>query len=136
MNRIKQDNADIKQQDKEISDLRKMIDSYAKNIKEIESDLRDKPKDGGNDDNQKYEILYKKEKEINDFAEKYEAEKQMIQKKMTNTQDTITALLEHMQKNINRQQKLPNQGAVEDMRKDLDFKKRQLNEAESTAASL
>ena len=55
---------------------------------------------------------------------------------MTNTQETITALLEHMQKNINRQQKLPNQGAVEDMRKDLDFKKRQLNEAESTAASL
>ena len=73
MNRIKQDNAEIKQQDKEISDLRKMIDTYNRNIKEIESDMRDKPKDGAaNDDNQKYEILYKKEKEINEFAEKYE----------------------------------------------------------------
>jgi argonaute-like protein implicated in RNA metabolism and viral defense len=62
-----------------------MIDTYTRNIKEIESDLRDKPKDGSNDDNQKYEILYKKEKEINDFTEKYEAEKQQLHSKMTNT---------------------------------------------------
>ena len=136
MNRIKQDNGEIKQQDKEISDLRKMIDTYNRNIKEIESDLRDKPKDGGNDDNQKYEILYKKEKEINDFTEKYEAEKQQLQTKMTNTQETITALLEHMQKNLSRQNKLPSANRVEEMRKDLNFKQRQLNEAESTAASL
>jgi chromosome segregation ATPase len=78
MSRIKQDNAEIKQQDKEISDLRKMIDTYNRNIKEIESDLRDKPKEGGNDDNQKYTILYKKEKEINDYTEYYEAEKQTL----------------------------------------------------------
>ena len=31
MNRIKQDNAEIKQQDKEVADLRKMIDNYNRN---------------------------------------------------------------------------------------------------------
>lgn len=47
MNRIKQDNAEIKQQDKEVNDLRKMIDNYNRNIKEIENELRDKPREGG-----------------------------------------------------------------------------------------
>ena len=45
MNRIKQDNAEIKQQDKEIAEVRKMIDNYNRNIKEIENELRDKPRD-------------------------------------------------------------------------------------------
>ena len=55
---------------------------------------------------------------------------------MTNTQETITALLEHMNKNLNRQTALPGVNQVEEMKKDLNFKQRQLNEAESTAASL
>ena len=41
-----------------------------------------------------------------------------------------------MSKNMNRSQALPGVNQVEEMRKDLNFKQRQLNEAESTAASL
>lgn len=55
---------------------------------------------------------------------------------MTNTQETITALLEHMQKNLSRQNKLPSASNVEEMRKDLNFKQQQLDHAESTAAAL
>jgi len=73
MNRIKQDNAEIKQQDKELADIRKIIETYQRNIKDIDNDLKDKKKDGG-DDMQKYEILYKKEKEINEYMEKFESE--------------------------------------------------------------
>ena len=63
MNRIKQDNAEIKQQDKEIADLRKMIDNYNRNIKDIENELRDKPKDtGGMSGKEQFEVLYQKEK--------------------------------------------------------------------------
>ena len=103
MNRIKQDNAEIKQQDKEIGDLRKMIDQYNRNIKDIESELRDGPKGaGGMSGKEQFEVLYQKEKQINEFAEKYETEKQQMTTQMTNTQETITALLEHMSKNLNR----------------------------------
>ena len=80
MNRIKQDNAEIKQQDKEIAEVRKMIDNYNRNIKEIENELRDKPRDSGGaqgmSGKEQFEVLYSKEKQINEFAEKYEAEKQ------------------------------------------------------------
>lgn len=41
-----------------------------------------------------------------------------------------------MQKNLARQNKLPTQNAVEEMKKDLNFKQRQLNDAEMTAAKL
>jgi len=46
----------LKQQEKEIMEMRKVIETYQRNIKEIETDLREGKKD--NDDSQKYEILY------------------------------------------------------------------------------
>ena len=55
---------------------------------------------------------------------------------MTNLQETIVALLEHMQKNLSRQNRLPSQNQVDEMKKDLNFKQKQLNDAESTAAQL
>jgi intraflagellar transport protein 74 len=55
MNRIKQDNAEIKQQEKEVGEIRKMIDTYQRNLKDINAELSGKPTE--NDDAQKYEIL-------------------------------------------------------------------------------
>ena len=39
MNRIKQDNAEIKQQEKEIGEIRKMNEQYQRNIKDISNEL-------------------------------------------------------------------------------------------------
>jgi hypothetical protein len=41
-----------------------------------------------------------------------------------------------MSNNIKRQGALPSQSEVSDMKKDLNFKQRQLNDAENTAAKL
>jgi intraflagellar transport protein 74 len=97
--------------------------------------LKDKKKDGG-EDMQKYEILYKKEKEINDYMESYEKEQASYLKQIKEASTTIEALLMHMQKTLNRQQKLPTSQDVNEMREDLNFKQRQLNDAERTAAQL
>ena len=80
LNRIKQDNAEIKQLEKDVADVRKMIETYQRNIKEIEQDLQEKKSGatsaGGEDgESQKYEILYQKEREINEFMERFEEEK-------------------------------------------------------------
>ena len=79
---------------------------------------------GGNEEMAKYEILYKKEKEINEFMEKYEQDKTKYTEQMDNNQETIVALLEHMQKNLSRQNKLPSQSQHEEMKSDLKFKQR------------
>jgi intraflagellar transport protein 74 len=133
MNRIKQENAEIKQIEKDLTECRKMIDSYGRNIKEIESDMGAKKDDG---DTQKYEILYQKEKQINDFMVEFEEEKQGYEKEISIKTKIIAALLEYMSKKIKQSDKLPSQADVHDMKKDLKFKERQLNDAEQTAAKL
>lgn len=51
---------------------------------------------------QKYEILYQKETEINEFMEKFEEEKVTYEGQIGTHQQTIAALLAHMQQNMIR----------------------------------
>lgn len=95
MNRIKNDNAEIKQQEKEIADVRKVIETYQRNIKDIDNDT----KSGKQDDTsemQKFEVLYKKEREINKYIEKFETEQEGYFVQIRDAQNTIEALLGHM----------------------------------------
>jgi intraflagellar transport protein 74 len=108
MNRIKNDNAEIKQQEKEMAEVKRTIETYQRNIKDIDADLKDRKKDGG-EDLQKFEILYKKEKEIVDYMEKFEHETEGYNKQIKDAQGTIEALLMHMQKTLARQKRLPTQ---------------------------
>lgn len=109
LNRIKQDNAEIKQLEKDVGDTHKILETYKRNIKEIEQDLTEKKTasaaDG--DEAQKYEILYQKEREINEFMERFEEDKTTYEREIGEHQQIIAALLEHMQKTMIRQNNLP-----------------------------
>ena len=85
--------------------MKKMVDNYQQNIKEIDQDLKEKNTQSGEE--QKYEILYQKEKEINAFTEQFEAEKVQYEKEIKEDQHIIAQLLEHMQKTMARKNKLP-----------------------------
>jgi intraflagellar transport protein 74 len=103
LKRIKQDNAEIKQLEKDVADTRKILETYQRNIKEIEQDLQEKKTaapDG--DEAQKYEILYQKEREINEFTERFEEDKTTYEREIGEHQAVIAALLEHMQKTMVR----------------------------------
>jgi len=68
LKRVKADNTEIKELDKRIHKLKKLIVNYKKDLTDIASD-----KEGKNDtQKQKYEILYKKDKEMTDYIEKYD----------------------------------------------------------------
>jgi len=58
MNRIKQDNAEIKQQEKDIGELRKLVENYQRNVKEITNELAGKPVTNEGEESQKYEVLF------------------------------------------------------------------------------
>lgn len=66
--------------------MRKMIETYQKNIKEIQNEISGGPKSTQNEDSQKYEILYQKEKEINEFTVKYEEEKTQYERDLADNQ--------------------------------------------------
>jgi intraflagellar transport protein 74 len=141
LNRIKQDNAEIKQQEKDVADVRKMIETYQRNIKEIEQDLQEKKSGatsaGGEDgEAQKYEILYQKEREISEFMEKFEEDKTTYEGQINEHQTTIAALLEHMQRTMIRQNNLPSAAQYKDKKDELAFKQGQVENAETTYARL
>ena len=117
-----------------MTETRKIIDTYQRNIKEIEGDMKDKKKDG--DDMQKYEILYQKEKEINDFMEKFDEEKGSYEKQISESQKMINALLLHMAKVTNRSKALPSGEEMDEKKKLLNHKQKVLNDAGNTAAQL
>lgn len=134
-NRIKQDSVELKQMEKELLEMRRMVETYNTNIREIEKELKDGGAGGGGEE-QKYEILYQKEKEINDFTEQFQREKAEFEKEIGDSQHLIASLLEHMQKTMARQNKLPSQAQVAEMQADLKFKQGQLEDSETTAARL
>ena len=111
-----------------------MVETYQQNMRELDNDLRGNSTAGNEE--QKYEILYQKEKEINEFTEKFEVEKKQLENEISDDQLHIASLLEHMQNTMARQNKLPTQQMVEEMKNDLKFKQGQLEDSETTAARL
>jgi len=60
--RIKQDNAEVLQLEKLVADYRKTVDTYERNIKEMDEDLKEtKGKCGYSC---KYDVLHKKDNEM------------------------------------------------------------------------
>lgn len=96
LNRIKEDNAEVKLAEKEIMDLKKLIETYQRNIKEIENDLQQKK--NGASDNKQFDILIQKEKEIDQFMETFETDKVTYEDSIGKSQNIIAQLLKHMAK--------------------------------------
>lgn len=68
---MKADNNQIKESDKRIRKIRKLMDNYEKDLRELKSDLKDKHDD--EQQKQKYEILYKKDKEMENYIKNFNA---------------------------------------------------------------
>jgi hypothetical protein len=66
----------------------------------------------------------------------FEEEKTEYEIDIAKKQKMISSLLTHMSNNIKRQGALPSAADVGEMKNDLKFKKRQLDDAENTAAKL
>jgi len=54
--------------DKDAFELQKMVEIFQNNIKEIDQDLKE-TNVTNKDDSKKYEVLYQKEQEMNQFSE-------------------------------------------------------------------
>lgn len=68
--------------------------------------------------------------------EQFETDKEECDKEISQHQYVIGQLLEHMQKTLARQNKLPGQAEFAEMKNDLNFKNRQMEASETTAARL
>ena len=73
-NRIKQDHSEILHCEKKINDLKKIVETYQKNINELEADLAEQKTD--QDESHKYEALHKRDREMTQFMDTFEETKE------------------------------------------------------------
>jgi intraflagellar transport protein 74 len=131
-NRIKQDHSEILHCEKKITELKKIIDTYQKNINELESDLVEQKTD--QDEAHKYEALHKRDREMTQFMETFDETKETESQQLTQLEGTITTLLEHMSKSISKSSALPSRGDVSNMKGDLAYTKGLVEDSENTYA--
>ena len=68
--RMKEDNQTITQMEKMIKDAKKNIDVYEKRLRELDVALEDKKTE--EEDKKKYELLYKRDKEMDEFLNSFD----------------------------------------------------------------
>ena len=68
--RMKEDNQTITQMEKMIKDSKKNIDVYEKRLRELDVALEDKKTE--EEDKKKYELLYKRDKEMDEFLNSFD----------------------------------------------------------------
>lgn len=130
--RIKQDHSDILHLEKKVIELNKIVDTYKKNINELEIDLAESKTD--QDESHKYEILHKRDREMTQFMDNFEETRANEIKQVEDLESTIATLLEHMSKSIGKTGAMPTKKDVTSMKDDLAYKKNLAENSENTYA--
>jgi intraflagellar transport protein 74 len=98
LKRVKTDNSAIKTLDKRLIKLRKLIENYKKDIKDMSEDLNNKK--GEEAQKKKYDILYKKDKEMTNYIESFEDNRQRELKEIGEYENQILEILQNTSKNL------------------------------------
>jgi len=131
-NRIKQDHSEILHCEKKITELKKIIDTYQKNINELEGDLTEQKTD--QDDSHKYEALHQRDKEMTQFMDNFEMIKEEESKQLEVLENNIAFMLEHMSKGITKSEAMPSKSEFHNMADDLAYNKGLVEGSENTLA--
>eukprot|EP00420_Gonyaulax_spinifera_P025843 CAMPEP_0197917290 /NCGR_PEP_ID=MMETSP1439-20131203/83582_1 /TAXON_ID=66791 /ORGANISM="Gonyaulax spinifera, Strain CCMP409" /LENGTH=419 /DNA_ID=CAMNT_0043539367 /DNA_START=9 /DNA_END=1265 /DNA_ORIENTATION=+ len=130
--RVKNDNGEIVAAEKQISELKMEKERLRTQISDIAADAQEKKEDS---EQQKYEILFTKDREMTEFINSSDGLKQEQEGKLKEKQDNIVQLLENISKTLAIKDVSP-EGHLRDMEDELDFKGKQLTNAESTQQRL
>lgn len=129
--KVKNTNQEVKELKLQCEVVIKENDSLRSNLEGLTRDIEDRKGDGA-DNSKKYEVLFKRDKEMTDFIDKFPEEKKKEEESQAASQNMIVALLSHISTDLSRQHNLPSEAKVTAMREDLSFKKRQVDASETT----
>ncbi len=105
ISKAKEDQAQLKATEQRIQEIKKLIDSYQKQMKEIESELEENKAESV--DKKKYDILMERDKEYTDFIENFETIKAHETEPVAALEKRIQDLLETMSRNLIKMEKVP-----------------------------
>jgi intraflagellar transport protein 74 len=132
--KVKEDNARIQALDKQLRAVEEAAAARRKAIAEVTSEIEERRGEAG--DSAKYEVLFKRDQEMTEFIDRFPEMRDREQAEQRRMQNLVTALLEHCSEGIERERSMPSKEAAEEMKDDLDDKRRELKASEMTADRL
>jgi len=131
LSKVKTDNAEIVACEKRISEMKLEKERLRTQIKEVASDAQERREEGG--DQQKYEILFAKDKEMTQFIDSFEENQREEAHKNKEKQDAIVRVLESISTSLSlANNSITPDGHMRDMEDELKFKSQQLHNSETT----
>jgi len=130
LSKVKTDNAEIVACEKRNSELKMEKERLRTQIKEVASDAQERRDEGG--DQQKYEILFAKDKEMTQFIDSFDQHKTEEDQKMKEKQGEIIRVLQNISTAIAMASNISPEGHLRDMEDELQFKSQQLQNSETT----
>ncbi|KAL4506805.1 hypothetical protein ABPG72_001226 [Tetrahymena utriculariae] len=132
--RVAEDNALLSQTEKRTKEIQKNIDNYEKRIREINAELN-----GGAEreaQKQKYEIIYQKDKEMNDFIQNYQQFREREIEQINQIEQNIINLLEQSSKILSLTGNLPSQADYTKIIGNFKFQEGMKETSENTLAMI
>ncbi|KAK7485298.1 hypothetical protein BaRGS_00023397, partial [Batillaria attramentaria] len=132
LKQVKEDNQEIASMDRQVRDLHEKIDAMREEITQLDLDIEENQ----GERNQKYKELKKREESMDEFLNTFEENKAHELRKIMEVETNITALLEHMSRNMGRFTNLPTPKDLMTMKEDLEFKEDEMKKSEMTTIEL
>jgi len=132
--KVKGENARMQAIDREMRAEEEAHESRRRTIAELDKEIEERKGEAG--DTAKYEALFKRDAEMTEFIDRMPEVRDKEIAEQRRLQDSILALLEHTSEGILREANLPSQGQTEEMKDDLNEKRRELQASEMTAEQL
>lgn len=132
--KVKEDNARVQTLDKQIKATEELIHQRKKAITDITVEIEERRGEAG--DSAKYEMLFKRDQEMTEFIDRFPEMREREVSEQRRIQNTVTSLLEYISESIERERSMPSKETAEEMKEDLDDKRRELKASEMTADRL
>ena len=132
--KVKQSNQKIATLDAHLKALNQENKEFRNSMAELEQELENR--NNGQNDKQKYEVLFQRDQDMTQYIDKFPQTKDKEIAAQKKAQLTIKELLQHMSKDLTRQDSLPSQQEADDMKNDLSFKERNLEVSKTTQERL
>lgn len=110
--KIKTESDNVKELEDRAKDLKRMIDSYSKQLIDMENQAKNKD---FKSESEKYELLMNKDKEIDEFFERFDSDKRKEESEIESLQNKIEQTLEELSEVQNMIETIPDEKKAKEL---------------------
>ena len=129
----------VKDATQKIGDLDRQIQDENKNFQYVQNHLKvlqDREADLQTDRGKKFITLRKREQDMSSFIQNFPQQKVAVQEEITEKQKAVLEILNKTARDLESLEKMPTIDNYKKLQEDLEYKRRQMTDAQSTAAQL